>query len=320
MTDNKGDFDVPIELTLFGPSDPHLRSQIEERLKADRILKATQLKKTRMAAEVRRKRGELVGHNTYSLNDDKNAPTVEEIALGSMLVNSHGRQDAIQTMAMDEATLERMPMASQPKKLKAELLPYQLQGLFWMMAKENPQLPAGGDTSDTVQLWKRDPSSPRRFVNVASNFVTSQRPHLLSGGILADDMGLGKTLQVISLILSAKTGPTLIVAPVTVMSNWAQQIQRHVQQEHMLSVVMHYGTRAKMTMEELKSHDVVVTSYGKVTAENKLADHQKVLLAVDWHRVVLDEGHVIRNSRTETATAVRKLKAKSRWVLSGTPM
>ncbi len=97
-----------------------------------------------------------------------------------------------------------------------------------MEAKENPQLPAP-DSNDVVQLWKRIAGG--NFQNLASGHVTNQRPRLLSGGILTDEMGLGKTLQTISLIMNDgfKNGPTLIVAPTGVLSNWEQQFTEHVE-------------------------------------------------------------------------------------------
>jgi SWI/SNF-related matrix-associated actin-dependent regulator of chromatin subfamily A3 len=190
------------------------------------------------------------------------------------------------------------------------------QGLHWLLSKEDPQ-PPQKNSDDTVQLWKRDDRG--LYVNLASNFVTRAAPTLMSGGILADDMGLGKTLQMIALMLEGGTpGPTLIVAPVAVMSNWEQQIRRHVAAEHMLSVIVYHGAK-KCSAEQLAAADVVITSYGKVSAEKK-AGSAGVLMAVDWRRVVLDEGHTIRNSRTETALAACLLRARSRWVLSGTPI
>src|SRR4051794_14111685 len=102
-----------------------------------------------------------------------------------------------------------------------------------MTAKEKPQLPAQGG-KDVVQLWKSKDSGS--YYNIAANFRTSTKPKLISGGILADDMGLGKTLQIISLILTGGPGPTLIIAPLSVMSNWEQQIQRHVKKDRALRV------------------------------------------------------------------------------------
>lgn len=184
-----------------------------------------------------------------------------------------------------------------------------------MTAKENPSLPKK-DLGNIVQLWKQDGRG--YYWNIATDFVCQSPPTLLSGGILADDMGLGKTLQIISLILTGGRGTTLIVAPVSVMSNWKQQIERHVQSECAPSVIIYHGDK-KMAGSQLMTFDIVITSYGKLARERD-AGVPQVLLASEWKRVVLDEGHTIRNSRTKVALAACALQAKSRWVLSGTPM
>src|SRR4051812_48055771 len=128
-----------------------------------------------------------------------------------------------------------MPKAAQPDTLSTELHPFQLQGLQWMLDKENPQLPAQG-SQDVVQLWQRNPRHPAYFTNLATSF-SLQNPGLASGGILADDMGLGKTIQVISLIMADRAlgrqaknacNATLILAPVSVMSNWSTQMAKHI--------------------------------------------------------------------------------------------
>ena len=86
-----------------------------------------------------------------------------------------------------------------------------------------------------MQLWKRDSKNPRIFTNIATNFsYKDKEPPLASGGILADDMGLGKTLQIIALVVAdierrdesegSEASPTLIIAPVSVMSNWSGQV------------------------------------------------------------------------------------------------
>jgi SWI/SNF-related matrix-associated actin-dependent regulator of chromatin subfamily A3 len=186
-----------------------------------------------------------------------------------------------------------------------------------MRAKESPKFPAPG-SDDIVQLWKRDASA--KYRNIASDFMCHGPPKLLSGGILADDMGLGKTLQIISLVLTGGPGATLIVAPVSVMSNWQQQASRHVKTEHAPKVFIFHGT-SKATAAGLMKYDIVVTSYGKLQREMDKGIN-KVLLAPEakWRRVVLDEGHTIRNARTKIALAACELNAQSRWVLSGTPM
>lgn len=189
-----------------------------------------------------------------------------------------------------------------------------------MRAKENPQLPAP-DSSDVVQLWKRYPGG--NFQNLASGHVTNTRPRLLSGGILTDDMGLGKTLQTISLIMSDgfEEGPTLIIAPTGVLSNWEQQFTEHVKADRVPRVLRCHGSSKyhKLTKADLLQYNVVVTSYGLLASQFKSANWT-ALFSVNWRRVVLDEGHVIRNPNTKNAQAAYKLQAKSRWILSGTPL
>lgn len=167
------------------------------------------------------------------------------------------------------------------------------------------------DTDPPVQLWKRHTNG--LFWNIASDYYTSTAPKLLSGGILADDMGLGKTLEMVSLILTGGPGTTLIVAPLSVMSNWEQQIRRHVLRDHQPKVLIYHGTRKPAS--ELHTYDVVITSYGKLSSDSVFVEGSQ-----EWRRIVLDEGHTIRNAKTKVAMAACKIEAKSRWVLTGTPM
>jgi SWI/SNF-related matrix-associated actin-dependent regulator of chromatin subfamily A3 len=110
-----------------------------------------------------------------------------------------------------ETDLAAMPKAKQPNAMMTNLHDFQLQG-----------------TKDIVQLWQRHPQIPNAFTNLATSFSITN-PTLASGGILADDMGLGKTIQTISLIMADRElgrkapdacNATLILAPVSVMSNW----------------------------------------------------------------------------------------------------
>ncbi|KAK3936758.1 putative SWI/SNF-related matrix-associated actin-dependent regulator of chromatin subfamily A member 3-like 1 [Diplogelasinospora grovesii] len=313
---DKGPFDWPIRIDIFGSSVPLARAQLEERLKKDRLVNATQLKQTRKENEQQRKvMGLRSGRGSAGFGDGKPEEEVsmEELTKASQAVNFRGGQDFVKSLAMDEDQLSKLPAAKQPEKLKATLLPYQLQGLAWLTAKENPQYPEPG-SSDSVQLWKRDAKG--QYNNVATNFTVKKAPALLSGGILADDMGLGKTIQIISLIMRGGPGSTLIVAPVSVMSNWEQQIQRHVLGEHMPKVIIYHG-QSRQAAKSLKGYDVVITSYGTMSNE---ANSGGTLSKIDWRRIVLDEGHTIRNVKTKVAEAACTLKAQSRWVLTGTPI
>jgi SWI/SNF-related matrix-associated actin-dependent regulator of chromatin subfamily A3 len=313
LTGEKGFYDCPIRLFIYGTGNPLGRANLEERLKRDKLVKATQLKQTRKENEQQRKAmGLKSGRGTAGFEGED--VSLEQLAQTSQAVNFRAGGDMVQTLAMDEDQLSKMPEAKQPETLRAKLLPYQLQGLAWLTAKEDPSFPEPG-SADSVQLWKRDARG--RYVNIATNFTVASPPRLLSGGILADDMGLGKTLQVISLIMTGGRGSTLIVAPVGVMSNWEQQIKRHVLDEHMPSILTYHGAARQTATKSPRDFGVVITSYGTLTSE---AATDGPLFKVDWRRVVLDEGHQIRNARTKAAEAACMLQAQSRWVLTGTPM
>ncbi|KAJ2906315.1 hypothetical protein MKZ38_002031 [Zalerion maritima] len=345
LTGEKGTFDMPIRLYLHGPIDPAERRQVETKLKADKLVKATELNQTRKQAELHRKldqeRNKLglgsLEQETSSRSEmglksqgttvgiqrpnDEPQVSLEELHKLSQAVNfRHGSGDIVQG-AMDEDALSKLPMAEQPASLKAQMLPYQLQGLAWLTKKENPKFPQPG-SKEATQLWQRNKQG--KYLNIASQIMCKDPPKLLSGGILADDMGLGKTLQIISLVLTGGTGTTLIVAPVSVMSNWKQQMERHVLPDHLPKILIyHTGSKpdkGQSFKKYFSGYDVVITSYGKVASEYNTSYKPLGLYDMDWRRIVLDEGHVIRNSKAKVSQSACNLKAQSRWVLSGTPV
>ncbi|KAJ0354923.1 hypothetical protein KNSL1_001209 [Colletotrichum chrysophilum] len=127
-----------------------------------------------------------------------------------------------------------------------------------------------------------------------------------------------------SLILTGGPGTTLIVAPLSVMSNWEQQMRRHVKKEHLPSIYTYHGSN-KVGKDELTKYQVVITSYNTLAMEGPKKSEDSVpktspLMQMKWRRVVLDEGHTIRNAKTKAAIAATKLTAQSRWALTGTPM
>ena len=146
-------------------------------------------------------------------------------------------------------------------------------------------------------------------------------------------MGMGKTLEMIALIVAdpkvTTSKGTLIIAPVGVMSNWSGQIAHHVKADNGLKVLIYHGSGKKpMEAKDFNEYDVVVTSYGTLATEYyprgkkdpPPVPRKQGLFSVDWRRVILDEGHTIRNPKTKSALAATNLIATSRWVLTGTPI
>ncbi|KAL4890056.1 SNF2 family N-terminal domain-containing protein [Aspergillus ambiguus] len=350
LTGVKGAWDCPVHLRLFGPAEVEKRTDIKNRLQADRLPldefrkrereereRKKQVEKARKeAAKMSRSLASGKGHQlNESLLGFANLSTPEGLGLTeesmedligqSTAFNPRDVAKVTENFGASESELANMPMVGTPAALSTELLPYQRQGLAWMIGQENPKLPGAG-SQDIVQLWKKDGS---RYTNIATNFSTSVAPPLARGGILADDMGLGKTIQIISLILAntevitpGASKTTLIVSPVGVMSNWRNQIQDHTHAEKSPRVLVYHG-QGKKEARNLDQYDVIVTSYGALAMEyNPKANSppKSGIFSLHWRRVVLDEGHTIRNPRSKGALAASNLRADSRWSLTGTPI
>jgi len=136
------------------------------------------------------------------------------------------------------------------------------------------------------------------------------------GGILADDMGLGKTVQILALLALEKaagrqTGPSLIVAPTSLMTNWCHEAHRFAPD---LSLLLLHGGARRENFGDIAGHDIVLTTYPLIAR-----DHE-VLLKQDWHMAVLDEAQTIKNPNAATTKWLRNLRARHRFCLSGTPM
>ena len=167
----------------------------------------------------------------------------------------------------------------QPESLQGELRPYQQRGLSWLAFLDRFGL----------------------------------------GSCLADDMGLGKTVQLLALLLherkgGAQPGPTLLVVPTSVVSNWKREAERFAPD---LRVSIHHGlerTSGDAFDRMVESSDIVVTTYSLVGRD------KEDLERTEWHRVVLDEAQYIKNPPTKQAATIRALPARRRIALTGTPV
>jgi SNF2 family DNA or RNA helicase len=132
------------------------------------------------------------------------------------------------------------------------------------------------------------------------------------GGFLCDEMGLGKTVQLIATMLVNPKPRTLVVVPKSIVGQWCQEIERFAP-----SLTTHAFDGAKRSLPA-KLPDVVVAPYS-VLPQRKGGPICE-LLSVQWDRVILDEGHEIRNRKSKGHIACRALQAPIRWVVTGTPV
>ena len=166
------------------------------------------------------------------------------------------------------------------RALRATLRPYQKAGLEW--------------------LWTLD--------------------RLSLGGCLADDMGLGKTLQVIALLLLKRrhqdSAPSLVVVPASLVGNWQSEIAKFAPSLKVLVAhgsVMPKDALKALDATQLAGHDVVITTYGAL-------HRSQWPQAVEWSAVILDEAQAIKNAGTRQTRAAKKLTARTRIALTGTPV
>ena len=132
------------------------------------------------------------------------------------------------------------------------------------------------------------------------------------GACLADDMGLGKTVQSIAVLLArASNGPSLVIAPTSVCSNWEIEVKKFAPKLRIMS--LREGNRAAL-LQLVGDFDVVICTYGLLSLESER------LRQVQWGTVVLDEGQNIKNALTKRSQAAMDLNAGFRIVLSGTPI
>lgn len=132
------------------------------------------------------------------------------------------------------------------------------------------------------------------------------------GGFLCDEMGLGKTVQLIATMLVNPKPKTLIVVPKSIVGQWCSELNRFAP-----SLTVHAFDGAKRHLPA-QLPNVVVTPYSVLP--HRPGAEQCPLIRVKWDRVILDEGHEIRNAKSKSHVACRALEGRIRWVVTGTPV
>ncbi|XP_054975442.1 DNA excision repair protein ERCC-6 [Sorex araneus] len=153
-----------------------------------------------------------------------------------------------------------------------------------------------------------------------------------AGGILGDEMGLGKTIQIIAFLAGLSyskirtrgsnyrfegLGPSIIVCPTTVMHQWVKEF--HTWWPPFRVAILHETgsythKKAKLVREIAHCHGILITSYSYIRLmQDDISRH-------DWHYVILDEGHKIRNPNAAVTLACKQFRTPHRIILSGSPM
>lgn len=292
-------------------------------------------------------------------------PIADRIGGGPTLVNSDPRS----TLAPQSISLERSAPVHPPlRPVSSDLYPGQVfprNPLVDNALTPRMKRPVHQTPWDVIQMTRADDAEPIVTSGVATAdpcdmaadalavpLMEHQKQGLLwmrameasgqKGGILADDMGLGKTVQALSLIVShpprsIERHATLVIAPAGLIQQWKHEIGQLLRPgQHQRSVYVHLGGGRGTNFPALNRYDIVLTTFGTVTAELRYRENDRQVRTRNsapvslnspilgptsrWHRVILDEAQYIKNDRSKVAIASCAIDATYRWCLSGTPV
>jgi len=259
-------------------------------------------------------------------DEELSAEQIRDLASQSRpLVKSQGKWVAVDHADLEAAAEALAERADKTRLSGADMLRYAL-GLDGTALGRPIQLEGEGWAAELLrsaaEIPEHPPTSPDGFEGELRSYQADALAWLGFlesaglGGCLALDMGLGKTPTLLAHLRRGRDGddPALVIAPPAVVGNWANEAARFVPD---LKVVVHHGANRADTSEvahDAAGADVVLTTYGTALRD------VDALAAIPWSRLVLDEAQVIKNPASETAQQLRRLEARTRVVLTGTPI
>ena len=132
------------------------------------------------------------------------------------------------------------------------------------------------------------------------------------GGFLCDEMGIGKTAQLVATMCRNPLPKTLIIVPKSIVGQWRDEIRRFT--DGLMPVRMFDGPNRIERIGNLMNFEgVVLAPYSVMSTYSTLHDFK-------WDRLILDEGHEVRNAKTKIHKCLASLKSDIRWIVSGTPV
>lgn len=214
--------------------------------------------------------------------------------------------DAMVNLETQESNIEEKVA----QKVEKEALPSKISQLDLGQNIEQPKLLEGGVLRD-YQI--------QGFTWLKLLFETGMN------GILADEMGLGKTIQVIALLChlyeKQVSGPFLIVAPLSTLPNWLLEFQRFAPKVY---VVVYHGalTQREKLKSEITTKNVILGKkyFPVVLTTYELPVRDYFLRRIKWKYIIVDEGHRLKNYKSQLARTLRKYVTVNRLLLTGTPL
>ena len=143
------------------------------------------------------------------------------------------------------------------------------------------------------------------FFNTLANFKF--------GGVLADEMGLGKTIQTLAFLLSQKNKKSIVITPTSLIFNWESEFKKFTPD---IKLGIAYGNKShrEKVLDDIEEYDVILTSYG--TYKNDMDKYE----SLEFDYCIIDEAQNIKNPDSIITKAVKKVNAKVKFALTGTPI
>ncbi|PJI10281.1 DNA helicase [Clostridium sp. CT7] len=178
-------------------------------------------------------------------------------------------------------------------------------------------------SSDEIQKIE-DKLTNIKDIEVPNNFKGTLRDYQIKGfkwlktlsevgfgGILADEMGLGKTIQIIAFLLAEKDKKALIICPTSLIYNWKDELKKFAPD---LKVLIIHGAERKKAIDSISENDVILTTYG--TLRMDVESYNDIV----FDYCIIDEAQNIKNASAKSSQAVKKIKADTKFALTGTPI
>ncbi|XP_066321736.1 LOW QUALITY PROTEIN: DNA repair protein RAD5A-like [Miscanthus floridulus] len=192
------------------------------------------------------------------------------------------------------------------------------------------QLSRGGILADAMGLGKTIMTIALLLSDSSKGCITTQN----AAQIPREASGLGESHDAVKKLASPFSfskhkkpkapligGSNLIICPMTLISQWKAEIEAHTK-PGTVNIYVHYGQNRPKDASIIGQSDIVLTTYGVVSSEFSMdgSTENGALYSVHWFRVVLDEAHMIKSSKSLISLAAAALTADRRWCLTGTPI
>ena len=172
---------------------------------------------------------------------------------------------------------------------------------------------------DVIEVPYNLKAQMRRYQEIGFKWLKTL-DHYGLGGILADDMGLGKTLQVITLLLdynnkNENRKASMVVCPSSLVLNWANEIKKFAPSLN-VCVIAGNAVNRDVIIKQLDNYDIVITSYDLLKRDVDVYTK----CSYEFKYIIADEAQYIKNNNTQNFKAIKKIKAQTRFALTGTPI